>query len=222
MRKNNRHRALIRYRAITLALAVVTLAALAPAALRSQGAEEIRARMTVSAGKGLNLRQEATETSPVVAVIPDGDVVFIDQVWPRKTTVAGRQGHWVSVTWKEKRGHVFSAFLKKKYPPGFRFNSTFTVVSSFLFAEGHEAACIILAGDDNIRHGRGTLTVVQLLPPLTEVTVVIGGVAALPALKAGQTLRVIYRVQSVIPRPAGELLNYSVHGQFISMAIDAP
>ena len=70
----------------------------------------------VKASGGLNMRSKPAADAPVVLLLPEGAKVDVLSTNPETVSVAGRTGHWMEISFQDKRGWAFSAFLVKATP----------------------------------------------------------------------------------------------------------
>jgi uncharacterized protein YgiM (DUF1202 family) len=85
------------------------------------------AQLYVIAASGLRLREKADAKSSVLATIPFGDSLKTDKVAslseleksksPRIITIENIKGFWQKVTYKGKKGYVFSGFVSERFKP---------------------------------------------------------------------------------------------------------
>ncbi len=69
---------------------------------------------TVKATGGLNMRASASLKGNRVGLLPNGAVVTVIKKKGSEVTIGGRKGHWAYISWQQKKGWVFDAFLVKK------------------------------------------------------------------------------------------------------------
>ena len=93
---------------------------------------------TIIAPSGLSLRSEPNLDSDRILIIPFGEQVTVDEtqgdlfISSNKDTIDSRFGYWLPVTYENKKGYLFSAYLKYGYllVPETEINNEFRIVMS--------------------------------------------------------------------------------------------
>jgi hypothetical protein len=216
-RTRNRHKAI--GKCIKVLLPVVFMIAVCTThrhSLAQMGSPGIS--LKVDAGKGLNLRKEASRTSPSIALIPGGSTVNMNHVEPVAETVSGTTGYWVNVQWEGKSGFAFSAFLKRQGGP-LTFDDSETITGAFQYAEGETGRYHLQKDRVKVRFKAGTLTLTEVLPPMDEITTVLSESSREIEFEEGYPTVVTFRINKISYKFEGGLNKYSILGKLISVKV---
>lgn len=169
-------------------------------------------QFTVTAKSGLNLREDKSSKAKVIKTIPFGETVTLAGVRGEREKIAGKVGHWMNVQWGDDSGWAFSAFLRKKSNPQFRYRLADDIVQQSMFAKGEKGEfCVGPSKYDDIVSSKKILKFMAPMPPITEIQFVLDGLQNPLEMKEGHCILVTFQIKNIIWKETGSEKSGTLH-----------